>query len=317
MTIGTGILNAQMEERIKQLMRHHVAGKLPITRIHTLAEFLCRLDNVNESGDGWSACCPSHADSRPSLSVGISPDGKFLLKCHRDCEFDDIVRDAEMLLSEMFETVPSTRSAILPPRRLRNTSPEPTQSDPMWNQKQRIFCSEANRPRVKELAGVLGVTAASLEAIGVGWCDSVQCWTFPERNGKQSICGITRRFRNGDKYAFKGGHRGLTLPKRWDQSNSSLFICEGASDVAAALTSEMRAIGRPGLKSGFNDLAILLKDEQAEIVVVADNDSEGAGRAGAQKLAERLSNELKKPIQVMAPPKNFKDLREYLTEETK
>ena len=52
----------------------------------------------------------------------------------------------------------------------------------------------------------------------------------------------------------------------------------------------------------------------AQIVMVADNDSEGVGRAGAEKLAQRLSNVLQKTVQTKTPPKQYKDLREYLTE---
>lgn len=309
--------HSQIDSMISWLKKHHVAKKLPSDRIKTLAEFLNNLDKVSESGDGWSACCSVHPDSTPSLSISVEQDGRILLCCHRGCEFDDIVREAGMLPTEMFESAPSTRSAILPPRRRNNGVPKLKTADPSWTQKQALFCSHDNRPRVEELANKLSVTTASLESIGIGWCNNEKYWTFPERNGEQKICGIVRRFLNGDKYAFKGGHRGLTLPIGWDQSNQPLHICEGASDVAAAISSDMRAIGRPGLSSGFDDLAILLKDESSEIVVVADNDTEGAGRAGAEKLSERLSNTLKKTIRVMAPPKQYKDLREFLTEKTK
>ena len=307
----------QIELKLQQLKSHCIAKNLPMARLRTLAELLYRLRKVEESGDGWSACCPAHADSRPSLSIGITLDGRILLKCHRDCEFPDIVQDAGMMMSEMFESAPSPRSAILPPRRPSNRNPEATPADSSWAKKQILFRQQANPSRVQQLADQLGVTAASLESIGVGWRNRENCWTFPERNGKREICGIVRRFPNGDKYAFKGGHRGLTLPSNWDQSDHPLHVCEGASDVATAISIGMRAIGRPGLKSGFCDLAVLLKDEQAELVMVADNDAEGAGRTGAEQLAKRLSNTLRKLIQVMAPPTQFKDLREYLTEKTR
>jgi hypothetical protein len=259
---------------------------------------------------------PLHADTQPSLSVGIGWDNRFILNCHRDCDFEDIVLEAGMLPFEMFDSAPSTRSAVLPPRRPRNIIPEATVADPSWTLKQSSFELQADDTRLEQLACHLSVTVESLLSIGTGWCDRESCWTFPERNGKQEICGIVRRFRNDQKYAFKGGHRGLTLPPGWDKSDDPLHICEGASDVAAAISVGRRAIGRPGLKSGFNDLAVLLKDEQAEIVMVADNDAEGAGRDGAEKLAHRLSNFLKRPIKLMAPPKQYNDLREFLTEKT-
>jgi len=302
---------------VERLKSHFIAKKLPTLRLHTLAELLVRLERVEESGDGWSARCPSHPDSRPSLSIGVALDGTILLNCHRDCKFEDIVQDAGMLMSEMFDTAPSTRTAILPPRRVRELKPDATLADPAWAEKHANLLLKATPATLQQLADRLGVSIDSLEALGVGWCNEQECWTFPERNGEQEICGIVRRYSCGGKYAYRGGHRGLTLPSGWDTSDQPLHICEGASDVAAAITHDMRAIGRPGLKAGFNDLAVLLKAEPAEIVMVADNDAEGIGREGAEALANRLSTALKRPIQVMAPPKQFKDLRECLGEVVK
>ncbi len=308
---------SKTEKMLYYLQRHHIAKKLPLPRISTLAEFLGNLDKVSESGDGWSACCPSHADTRPSFSLGIGRDNRFILECHRGCKFEDIVQAAGMLDGEMFDTALSTRSAVLPPRRPRNRVPKLKTADPSWARKQELFCSHDNRPHVKQLADELSVTTASLESIGTGWCTSGKCWTFPERNGKQEICGILRRFSNGEKLACKGGHRGLILPSNWNQPDQPLHVCEGVTDVAAAISCGMRAIGRPCLKSGFDDLAILLNGEQAEIVIVADNDSKGAGKSGAKQLADELSDVLKKPVSVYAPPSQFKDLRLYLTEVVK
>ena len=308
---------SNIEEIVRQLQRHHIAKQLPTTRINTLAEILSRLDHVSESGDGWSARCPDHADSRPSLSISVDQDGKILVCCHRGCDFEDIVQSAGMLVSEMFESAPSTRSAVLPPRRIKDLAPKKLKPvTRCWDGFQEHFQNQADAQRLEQLAQQLSVTVESLRSIGVGYCRQQSCWTFPERNGEKVICGFLRRFAHGSKYGLKGGQRGLTLPSGWDQSDQPLHICEGASDVAAAVDSGMRAIGRPGLKSGFDDLAVLLKDEPAEIVVVADNDAEGAGRTGAEKLAQRLSNALQKPIKVMAPPKQYKDLREFLTEKT-
>ena len=309
---------SQHEEIVRQLQRHPIAKQLPTARINTLAEFLGNLDKVSESGDGWSARCPcrGHSDFRPSMSINII-DGKFIPCCHRDCDFEDIVQSAGMMVSEMFESAPSTRSAVLPPRRIKDFAPKELKPvTRCWDGFQEHFQNQANAQLLEQLAQQLLVSVESLRSIGVGWCRQQSCWTFPEWNGEKVICGFLRRFAHGKKLSLKGGSRGLTLPSGWCQSDQRLHICEGASDVAAAVDSGMRAIGRPGLKSGFDDLAVLLKEESAEIVVVADNDSEGAGRTGAEKLAQRLSNALQKPIKVMAPPKKYKDLRECLTEKT-
>ncbi|MCH9656031.1 MAG: toprim domain-containing protein [Planctomycetes bacterium] len=305
---------SQIENIIHQLQRKHIAKKLPMTRINTLTELLGNLDKVSESGDGWSSCCPNHPDSDPSLSVDIKLDGRIMVYCHRGCEFEDIVRSAGMLISDMFDTAPSTRSAVLPPRRIKDLAPRIKPVTRCWDVMQEQFQNQADAQSLGQLAEQLSVTVESLRSIGVGWCHRQNCWTFPERNGEQKICGFMRRYTDGKKLTLQGSQRGLTLPTDWNQPDQRLHICEGASDVAAAISCGWRAIGRPALGSGFDNLAILLKDEPAQIVMVADNDSEGVGRAGAEKLAQRLSNVLQKTVQTKTPPKQYKDLREYLTE---
>ena len=273
---------------------------------------LCKLDNVSDSGDGWSARCPAHPDTNNSLSVNIGWGGIFLMKCHRGCEFDEIVESARMMPQEMFTTTPSIKRAILPPRQPCNIEPSPTSADPVWESKQIELCDPIHSHKVQDLAEQLGVTCDSLNAIGVGWCMSTDCWTFPERNGKREICGIVRRFNDGTKRAFAGGHRGLTLPKGFDEAEGTLYICEGASDVSAALSHGMRAIGRPAAHSGFDDLDVLLREFPDEIMVVADNDESGTGTQGAERLARQLSNSLQKRIDVSSPPAGYKDLRQWL-----
>ena len=279
-----------LDKKYESLKRHHAAKALGGVRLLTLAELLCKLDNVSDSGDGWSARCPAHPDTNNSLSVNIGWGGIFLMKCHRGCEFDEIVESARMLPQEMFTTTPSIKRAILPPRQPCNIEPSPTSADPVWESKQIELCDPIHSHKIQDLAEQLGVTCDSLNAIGVGWCMSNDCWTFPERNGKREICGIVRRFNDGTKRAFAGGHRGLTLPKGFDEAEGTLYICEGASDVSAALSHGMRAIGRPAAHSGFDDLAVLLREFPDEIMVVADNDESGTGTQGAERLARQLSN---------------------------
>ena len=113
---------------------------------------------------------------------------------------------------------------------------------------------------------------------------------------------------------MKRGHRGLTLPQGWKKASGHLHICEGQSDVAAAISSGMRAIGRPGISAGFGDLVALLQGRQDELIVVADNDPEGQGLLGANKLAKKLADSLQQYVTVMVPPARFKDLRQFLIE---
>jgi hypothetical protein len=218
-----------------------------------------------------------------------------------------------MTLPEMFDTALSTRTAIQPPRSVAQVKPKVTEAVSDFEMRQEIYSENATDSRVDALASDLGVSSASLRALGIGWCVTEDCWTFPEFNGRQQLCGIVRRFRSGEKRSCKGGHRGLTLPHGWNQNDGPLYICEGQSDVAAAISNGMNAIGRPGLKAGLGDLVELLQADSRHLIVVADNDSETKGHKGATELATHLGLHLKRKIQVMAPPVEFKDLRQLLT----
>jgi len=49
------------------------------------------LSDVKESRGGWTARCPWHDDTRPSLSISTGEDGRVLLKCHSGCTTKEIV----------------------------------------------------------------------------------------------------------------------------------------------------------------------------------------------------------------------------------
>lgn len=61
-----------------------------------LAETLNKLKGVRDSGAGqYTALCPAHDDTNPSLSVTWK-DGKALLHCHAGCAQDDVRRAAKL-----------------------------------------------------------------------------------------------------------------------------------------------------------------------------------------------------------------------------
>lgn len=55
-----------------------------------VARVLAKLDKVMPSGKGWTALCPAHPDTKPSLSVSVGDGGKLLLRCHVGCTFEEI-----------------------------------------------------------------------------------------------------------------------------------------------------------------------------------------------------------------------------------
>lgn len=322
MTAATAVADRLARWRM-HLQMHRVASKLSDERRETLALVLSRLQRADCSGEGWAACCPAHRDNSPSLSIGIDPtDGRFLLYCHARCSFWHIVDALGMEPGEMFETksysVPAKgANSTTSPRASSGRKPrvvEPSHADPKWAVMQKHFRLKGHAHHVKRLAEQLKVSYESLQQIGVGWSVEESCWTFIERNGNGKPCGFIRRFEGGKKLAMQGSKRGLTIPKGWKEQEGPVLICEGLTDVAAAITYGKRAIGRPGVNSGLDDLTILLRDVREEIVMVADNDEHGGGRIGARQLAEKLGTALGRQIVLMAPPKGFKDIREFYTQ---
>lgn len=59
-----------------------------------LDELLGRLREVRRAGAGWSALCPAHDDTNPSLSIRVAEDGKVLVHCHAGCTYDAVLQAA-------------------------------------------------------------------------------------------------------------------------------------------------------------------------------------------------------------------------------
>ncbi len=65
------------------------------------------LDKVRRTGEGrWVACCPSHADKSPSLTVRWNDD-KILLHCFGGCAVDEVVGAIGLTLADLMpDSVP-------------------------------------------------------------------------------------------------------------------------------------------------------------------------------------------------------------------
>jgi hypothetical protein len=54
------------------------------------AEVIAKALGGRKVGTSWSARCPAHDDSTPSLSLSYSTDGKLLVRCHAGCDQDGV-----------------------------------------------------------------------------------------------------------------------------------------------------------------------------------------------------------------------------------
>lgn len=284
---------------------------VPAARRRTFIEFLLGLRNASGDGACWTACCPAHADTRPSLSAELLPCGKILVHCFRGCSFDDICRSAGISPSDMFDSLPSTAPIRPLKSNLRHVKAV-EKADQRWAEMQAELQQAITPNQIEQLATRLKVTSQSLVVMEIGWSVKDKAWTFPEYNGHEEICGIVRRYADDQKKAMPGAKRGLYLPRGWKEQSGKLYICEGQSDTAAAIMKGHRAIGRPNKEAGLSHLVQVLRDFPDDIIVVKDNDAETAD-AVTNCIVKKLSNALQRKINIYSPPEGFKDLRAFLT----
>lgn len=167
------------------------------------------------------------------------------------------------------------------------------------------LCCQLRLPRV---------ALDSLPAIGYDG----SAWTFPEQDGDGRTIGIVRRFRDGSKKAMPGSRRGLTVPVRWRERDTPLFVVEGQSDTLALSLCAVSAIGRPSNCGAVDMLAVLLSDFPPDrpIVVLGENDQKPGGswpgKDGAITVARQLAERLSRPVHWTLPPDSSKDIREWI-----
>lgn len=154
-----------------------------------------------------------------------------------------------------------------------------------------------------DMAARLGVNPISLHDLGCVWASQHNAWAFPMKNEDSNIVGIRLRNDKGDKWAVTGSKQGLFLSKSVPQKR--VYITEGPTDTAAALTIGFSVIGRPAcLGCEEMILEVIKRNRIHEVVIVADNDAPG------MRGAEKLQNMLKVPSCVWIPP--CKDMREFV-----
>jgi len=176
----------------------------------------------------------------------------------------------------------------------------------------KAFRADLRPESLQSLADAWGVSADSLEALGVGFAG--HGYTFPMRAAEGQVIGFRLRpwSETGGtvgKYSLPGSRNGLFIPEGVTSGNVQL-LCEGESDTAAALVLGFAAIGRPGAREAVADaVAFVRQCLSACPCVLADSDE--AGRAGAEALVDALLA-ADVPCRVLAPPEGIQDLREWV-----
>jgi hypothetical protein len=166
--------------------------------------------------------------------------------------------------------------------------------------------------RLRQLADALGLTPASLAALGVGWSAGHGAYSFPMADAGGRVVGIRLRRPSGAKFAVSGSRAGLHVPAGPPfRPGGRLLVAEGPTDCAALLDTGFAGV--VGRYSCLGDLRLLTdlarRWRPGEAVVVADAD--GPGRRGADALASALLPYCP-AVRVVEPPGGAKDARDFV-----
>lgn len=168
---------------------------------------------------------------------------------------------------------------------------------------------------IESLAKNLGVDSHALISIGCAKRDD-NTYAFAMRDGSNAIIGIRLRTSDGRKFAVEGSHGGLFIPQM--PARKRLYVVEGPTDTAAAVTIGLFAIGRQSCNGGVHQVVDYINRNKiiSECVIVADTDIDrfsptgsvyNPGISGAMGLMEHIPI---KSIVVTFP--HVKDMREFV-----
>ena len=120
----------------------------------------------------------------------------------------------------------------------------------------------------------LKVSVPVLAQLEWGWDGTAH--TFPERDAKDNITGILRRFPDRNKGVVSGSRRGLTIPRINFSQTEPLYITEGMSDLSVILECGMQGIARSNCNANVQDVYDWMESKEIEFaIVIPDNDEPG------------------------------------------
>lgn len=241
------------------------------------------------SGDGWTAPCPAHDDSTPSLSIGTGTDGRALVHCHAGC-------DPKLIL----ETLGLQMRDLMP-----HDSLDTDTTHACANTKGVLSVSRPSTPENHHLStGVFDSPDAAIAALEKKMGPHAKTWAYQDCNGSalthvvrwnlpdgKQVRPITR---DGDVWRIGAPASPRPLYRLSDLTSAArVYVTEGepaadaVRDLGLAATTSLGG-SNASAKSDWSPLA------GKEVVILPDNDS--AGDAYADSVAKILSRLDPRPI---------------------
>jgi len=279
------------------------------------ADVLARFRNVSQEPDsGYSALCPAHTDSRPSLRIWRGDDLKVRLTCRAGCKTEDVITAVGLVWADLFNvageglTVPKERPSLVGPfavaslrRYLDDTVTILRKLDDEWAIRAATYA---------ELRFGLDPEAAFELNLGVDDGRMIDGFAFRSR----AFLGFPRL--TVPLVGFDGVARGLQgrdisgeCPARWvslanpqgarwspygvfrgQGGYSVTIVTEGPGDALTAVAVGYDAVAVRGASlAGSPELAAELAEglRGTQVIVCGDNDA--AGQGFSRRLADGLA----------------------------
>ena len=277
--------------------------------------------------------CPFHDDSNPSMTVVPEKGFYKCFACGAGGDLFKFVMDFEgctfgAAVRRIAEDWPSS-SQKPATKRERGQKPQddekltPEQIAELYGR----FSGDVIKRDIRGHAESLGVSWRALQRLDIGWSKQYEAWTYPmrgrrsdfnqgDRKNRDFTCRVVGfRIRNdaGEKWAVRGSSSGLFIPSDLDLDTrpaKNLFIAEGPTDTAAALTLGFNAIGRPSCSGQEQEVIDAIQWIRPGMAVIM-SDPDGVGLKGAEKLASMIHLERACPVKVISPPTSA-DLRRWV-----
>ena len=164
----------------------------------------------------------------------------------------------------------------------------------------------------------LGLPKAMLEMHDVRWDSRANAAAFPMRNADGEVTGIRyRRLATGRKWALKGSKDGLFYIPEYIPITDEIVVCEGPTDMLAAASVGLNAVGRSSCMTGAALLREFLRSHRVKrVTIIGDNDKphdrpDGSWWRPGLDGAGRLARDLRVSARIVLPPPHIKDTREW------
>ena len=159
------------------------------------------------------------------------------------------------------------------------------------------------------LANDLGLSVEVVERFEIGFHPDKNVYSMPARRPNGSICGLKYRAHSGSKFFETGLKPGLFFVPN-SLVRDYLLIVEGCSDAMAVHDlAYPSVIGRDSCNGSVEHIRTLLRRlKPRQVIIIPDNDSNGAGQRGAEALAHVLKIHHK--VNILNLPDKINDVRD-------